>query len=114
MNMYNEEKTISWKVYKNLNHPAKLRGSYWEIYAENDINIKPNEYRRVALGVGYEMSKGLICVSLTSSLKFSLTLLNGIHLEQKLDNIVVCLFNFSKEPMTIKSGSLFCCIKYLK
>ena len=112
--MNNEEKTINWKVYKNLSHPAKLKGSYWEIYAENDINIKPKEYRRVALGVGYEMSKGLVCISISSNLKLRLTLLNGIHLEQKSDNIVVCLFNFSQEPMTIKKGVLFAYIKYLK
>ena len=112
--MNNEEKTINWKVYTNLNHPAKLKGSYWEIYAENDIKIKPKEYRRVALGVGYEMSKGMVCVSISSNFKLCLILLNGIHLEQKTDNIVVCLFNFSQEPMTISKGVLFAHIKYLK
>ena len=113
-NIYNEGKTIKWNVYKNLNHPAKLKGTGWEIYAENDIKIKSNEYRRVALGVGYEMSKGIVCVSISSNLKFRLTLLNGLCLEQKSDNIIICLFNFSQELITIKKGVLFAYIKYLK
>ena len=58
--LYNEEnKTIHWKVFKNLNHPPRLQGTIWQIYAENDIKIKSKEYHRIALGLDYEMSNGL-------------------------------------------------------
>ena len=99
-----ENKTIQWKVFKNLNHPPKLQGTIWQIYAENDIKIKSKEYHRIALGLGYEMSKGLICASIVSDLKHCLTLFNGLCLDQKTENIIICLFNFSKEQTTIKKG----------
>ena len=112
----NEEryKTIQWKTFKNLNYPPKLQGVIWQIYAENDIKLKPKEYHRIALGLGYTMSKGIICVSIVSNLKHCLTLLNGLCLDQEVDNIVTCLFNFSKETITINQGLTFAYIKYLK
>ena len=115
-NVLNNEKikTIEWKVFKNLNHPPRLKGTIWQIYAENDIKLKSKEYHRIALGLGYEMSKGVICASIVSNLKHCLTLFNGLCLDQKTENIVICLFNFSKEQTTIKKGEVFAYIKYLK
>ena len=110
----NVNKTIEWKIFKNLNHSPKLQGSIWKIYAENDIKLKGKENHRIALGLGYEMSKGIVCVSLVSNLKHGLTLFNGLFLDYKTDNLVVCLYNFSKEQTTIKKGELFAYIKYLK
>ena len=101
------------KFLKNLNHPPRFQGTIWEIYAENDIKIKPKEYHRIALGLGYEMSKGVVCGSIVSDLKHCLTLFNGLCLDQKTENIIICLFNFSKELVTIKKGNLFAYIKYL-
>ena len=107
-------KTIEWKVFKNLNYPPRLQGDIWQIYAENDIKLKSKEHHRIALGLGYTMSKGLICASITANLKHCLTLLNGLYLDQETDNIIVCLFNFSKESITIKQGVPFAYIKYFK
>ena len=112
--LYNENKTIEWKVFKNLNYPPRLQGDIWQIYAENDIKLKSKEYHRIALGLGYTMSKGIIGISITANLKNCLTLLNGLCLDQETDNIIVCLFNFSKESITIKQGIPFVYIKYLK
>ena len=112
--LYNEEnKTIKWNVLKILKHPPRLKGVTWETYAEKDIKIKPNEYHRIALGLGYEMSKGVICASIIPDLKHCLTLFNGLCLDQKTENIIICLFNFSQEQTTIKKGNLFAYIKYL-
>ena len=112
--LYKEEtKNITWNVYKILNFPPILQGSIWEIYAENDIKIKPKECHRIALGLGYEMSKGVICASIVSNLKLNLALLNGLFLDQKTENIIICLFNFSQEQTIIKKGNLFGYIKYL-
>ena len=113
--LYNTEyKTIHWNVFKNLNYPPRLQGNIWKIYAENDIKLKSKEYHRIALGLGYTMSKGIICVSITANLKYCLTLLNGLYLDQETENIVICLFNFSKESITIKQGIPFAYIKYFK
>ena len=112
--LYNEGyKTIHWKVFKNLNYPPRLQGVIWRIYAENDIKIKSKEYHRIALGLGYRMSKGIICASIVSNLKHCLTLFNGLCLDQEIENVVICLFNFTKEQTTIKKGELFAYIKYL-
>ena len=113
--LYNTEyKTIHWKVFKNLNYPPRLQGIVWRIYAENDIKIKSKEYHRIALGLGYTMSKGVICASIVSNLKHCLTLLNGLCLDNETEKIVICLFNFSKESITIKQGEIFAYIKYFK
>ena len=109
-----KNKTIEWKVFKNLNRPPRLQGSIWQIYAENDIKLKTKENHRIALGLGYEMSKGVVCVSIVSNLKHCLTLFDGLFIDQKTDNLVICLFNFSKEQTTIKKGEIFAYIKYLK
>ena len=109
-----EYKTIEWKIFKNLNYPPRLQGDIWQIYAENDIKLKSKEYHRIALGLGYTMSKGIIGISITANLKNCLTLLNGLCLDQETNNIIVCLFNFSKESITISQGVPFAYIKYLK
>ena len=118
--VYEEEinyfpKTIEWHSFKNLNYPPKQEEpTRWGIYAEKNIKIKPKDVHRIALGLGYEMSKGVICASIISPLKNQLTLLNGLYLDQKTENTVICLYNFSQETVSIQTGELFAFVKYLK
>ena len=107
-------KTIEWFSFKNLNHPPKQEEpTKWCIYAEKNIEINPKDVHRIALGLGYEMSKVVICTSITSIFKKQLSLLNGLYLDSKTDNIVICLYNFSQEVVNIQMGELFAFVKYL-
>ena len=108
-------KAIRWNSVKNLKYPPrKDNHSKWLITAEKDVMINSGECRRIALDLGYEMSRGIVCASVTQSFKDKITLLNDLFLERKVENMVVCVYNFSNETVTVPMGETFAYVKYLK
>ena len=110
-----KSKTIKWNSLKNLEYPLKKdKRARWEKYAEKTIKINPEACHRIALGLGYEMSKGVVCASITQTYKNRLALLNALFLDHKIENMVICIYNFSKETVSVQMGETFAFVKYLK
>ena len=110
-----KSKTIKWNTLKNLEYPPRKDcHSKWEITAEKTIKINAGACHRIALGLGYEMSKGIVCTSITQSFKNGLALLNDLFLDHKVENMVICVYNFSKETVTVSMGETFAFVKYRK
>ena len=110
-----KSKTIRWTTFKNLEYPPeKDCHSKWLITAEKNITISAGACHRIALGLGYEMSKGIVWASVTQSFKNKIALLNDLFLDHKVENMMICVYNFSKETVTMSMGETFAFVKYLK
>ena len=110
-----KNKTIKRTTFKNLEDPPKKDCySKWLITAEKTIMINAGACHRIALGLGYEMSKGIVCASVTQSFKNKIALLNDLFLDHKVENMMFCIHNFSKETVTVSKGETFAFVKYLK
>ena len=108
-------KAIRWNSVKNLKYPPrKDYHSKWLITAEKNVTINAGECRRIALDLGYEMSRGIVCASVTQSFKDKIALLNDLFLDRKVENMVICIYNFSKETVTVPMGETFALVMYLK
>ena len=63
-------KMIEWVPLQNLKYPAKKVNSItWEIFSQEDIELKPKEVKQLKLGLGFMMSEGIVFVSLANSLR---------------------------------------------
>ena len=58
-------KTIKWIIPEQLRqYFKKVNGNTWEVYAQNDILLKPKEVKYIMLGLGFYMSEGVVLSSL--------------------------------------------------
>ena len=55
--IYYPTKTIKWLIPEQLRqYFKKVNGNTWEVYAQNDILLKPKEVKYIMLGLGFYMS----------------------------------------------------------
>ena len=80
------------------------------MFSQEEMKLKPNEFKHLQLGLGFMMSEGVV---LANSLKYKrCSLQNEINLEDAED-IVVTLTNNSNENVVIREPELLCRVKKL-
>ena len=108
-------KTIKWIIPEQLRqYFKKVNGNTWEVYAQNDILLKPKEVKYIMLGLGFYMSEGVVLSSLNDKLTLKrVSLQNGIYLKDTL-NMVIVLTNNSTENILIPKLTSLCLVCYKK
>ena len=108
-------KTIKWIIPEQLRqYFKKVNGNTWEVYAQNDILLKPKEVKFIMLGLGFTMSEGVVLSSLNDKLTLKrVSLQNGIYISDTL-NMVIVLTNNSSENILIPKLSMLCLVCYKK
>ena len=108
-------KTIKWMIPDQLRqYFKKVNGNTWEVYAQNDILLKPKEVKYIMLGLGFYMSEGVVLSSLNDKLTLKrVSLQNGIYLKDTL-NMVIVLTNNSNENILIPKLTMLCLVCYKK
>ena len=108
-------KTIKWIIPEQLRqYFKKVNGNTWEVYAQNDILLKPKEVKFIMLGLGFYMSEGVVLSSLNDKLTLKrVSLQNGIYLKDTL-NMVIVLTNNSNENILIPKLTSLCLVCYKK
>ena len=108
-------KTIKWLIPEQLRqYFKKVNGNTWEVYAQNDILLKPKEVKFIMLGLGFYMSEGVVLSSLNDKLTLKrVSLQNGIYLNDTL-NMVIVLTNNSTENILIPKLTSLCLVCYKK
>ena len=108
-------KTIKWIIPEQLRqYFKKVNGNTWEVYAQNDILLKPKEVKYIMLGLGFYMSEGVVLSSLNDKLTLKrVSLQNGIYLKDTL-NMIIVLTNNSSENILIPKLSMLCLVCYKK
>ena len=52
-------KTIYWQPLREVKYPAlKINSITWEIFSQEDIELKPKEVKQIRLEFGFIMSEG--------------------------------------------------------
>ena len=113
--IYYPAKTIKWMIPNQLRqYFKKVNGNTWEVYAQNDILLKPKEVKYIMLGLGFYMSEGVVLSSLNDKLTLKrVSLQNGIYLKDTL-NMVIVLTNNSNENILIPKLTMLCLVCYKK
>ena len=113
--IYYPTKTIKWIIPDQLRqYFKKVNGNTWEVYAQNDILLKPKEVKYIMLGLGFYMSEGVVLSSLNDKLTLKrVSLQNGIYLKDTL-NMVIVLTNNLNENILIPKLTMLCLVCYKK
>ena len=108
-------KTIKWIIPEQLRqYFKKVNGNTWEVYAQNDILLKPKEVKYIMLGLGFYMNEGVVLSSLNNELTLKrVSLQNGIYLKDTL-NMVIVLTNNSNENILIPKLTMLNLVSYKK
>ena len=108
-------KTIKWIIPEQLRqYFKKVNGNTWEVYAQNDISLKPKEVKYIMLGLGFYMSEGVVLSSLNNELTLKrVSLQNGIYLKDTL-NMVIVLTNNSNENILLPKLTMLNLVSYKK
>ena len=113
--IYYPAKTIKWIIPEQLRqYFKKVNGNTWEVYAQNDILLKPREVKYIMLGLGFYMSEGVVLSSLNDKLTLKrVSLQNGIYISDTL-NMVIVLTNNSNENILIPKLTMLNLVSYKK
>ena len=108
-------KTIKWLIPDPIRqYFKKVNTTTWEVYAQNDILLKPKEVKYIMLGLGFTMSEGVVLSSLNDELTLKrVSLQNGIYLKDTL-NMIIVLTNNSNENILIPKLSMLNLVSYKK
>ena len=108
-------KTIKWLIPDTIRqYFKKVNTTTWEVYAQNDLILKPKEVKFIMLGIGFMMSEGVVLASLNESLTIKrISLQNGVYLTDTL-NMIIVLTNNSSEPIRIPNLTPLCLVCYKK
>ena len=108
-------KTIKWIIPEQLRqYFKKVNGNTWEVYAQNDILLKPKEVKYIMLGLGFYMSEGVVLSSLNDELTIKrISLQNGVYLNDT-HNMIIVLTNNSNENILIPKLTMLCLVCYKK
>ena len=110
-----QAKTIKWIIPEQLRqYFKKVNGNTWEVYAQNDILLKPKEVKYIMLGLGFYMSEGVVLSSLNDELTIKrISLQNGVYLSDT-QNMVIVLTNNSNENILIPKLTVLNLVSYKK
>ena len=113
--IYSPTKTIKWIIPDYLkNYFKKVNTTTWEVYAQNDLILKPKEAKFIMLGIGFMFCDGIVLTSINDNLtKKRISLQNGIYLNDTL-NMIVVLTNNSSENIQLPKLTSLCLVSYKK
>ena len=108
-------KTIKWLIPDPIRqYFKKVNGNTWEVYAQNDLILKPKEVKFIMLGLGFTMSEGVVLSSLNDELTIKrISLQNGVYLNDT-HNMIIVLTNNSNENILIPKLTMLCLVCYKK
>ena len=113
--IYYPAKTIKWLIPDNIRRFfKKVNTTTWEVYAQNDLILKPKEVKFIMLGLGFTMSEGVVLSSLNDELTIKrISLQNGVYLNDT-HNMIIVLTNNSSVNIQIPKLSSLCLVCYKK
>ena len=113
--IYYNTKTIKWMIPDLIRqYFKKVNDTTWEVYAHNDIMLKPKEVKFILLGIGFILSEGVVLSSLNDELTIKrVSLQNGVYLSDT-QNMIIVLTNNSSENILIPKLSMLCLVCYKK
>ena len=105
---------VEWLPKKDVAYiPVRRPGSQrWDIFAQREITIQPNETAALETGLGVRMTKGWCGVTLGPEILACGCVLRGegVVTENAADGIVITIVNDSASVVTIAEGAPVCIV----
>ena len=113
--IYYPTKTIKWIIPDNVRqYFKKVNATTWEVYAQNDLILKPKEPKFLMLLMDFKMCGGFVLTSLNDKLTLKrVSLQNGVYLDDT-QNMIIVLTNNTSESIQIPKLSSLCLVCYKK
>ena len=88
---------------KNLKHPPSKVGSRYEIFAQKDITLNRQFYKKITLWFGIKLECGLALVNLRESIKSKLDYFNhSMVISESVDHFKMEIFNNTNSDVIVK------------
>ena len=107
--------TIKWTLDQNLKYPpSKVDAATWKIFSQGDIVLQPKEVKRVKLGLGFRMSKGIVFVSSSNIIREKLCSIQNEVIMEDIDDIITTLTNNSGGVVRVRKNETLALVRYKK
>ena len=107
--------TIKWTLDQNLKYPpSKVDAATWKIFSQGDIVLQPKEVKRVKLGLGFRMSKGIVFVSSSNIIREKLCSIQNEVIMEDIDDIITTLTNNSGGVVRVRENKTLALVRYKK
>ena len=107
--------TIKWTLDQNLKYPpSKVDAATWKIFSQGDIVLQPKEVKRVKLGLGFRMSKGIVFVSSSNIIREKLCSIQNEVIMEHIDDIITTLTNNSGGVVRVRKNETLALVRYKK
>ena len=107
--------TIKWTLDQNLKYPpSKVDAATWKIFSQGDIVLQPKEVKRVKLGLGFRMSKGIVFVSSSNIIREKLCSIQNEVIMEDIDDIITTLTNNSGGVVRVRGNETLALVRYKK
>src|ERR1043165_361907 len=108
---------VAWLPKKDAAYiPVKQNGSQrWDIFAQREITIQPNETAALETGLGVRMLRGWCGVTLGQEILASGCVLQGEGvITENVGDIVITIVNDSASVVTITEGAPICIVYHTR
>lgn len=102
-----EPPAVTFQPHTGLQYPCLISGSRWEIKAQTQITIHPQEHKTLQLGMGVIIRKGAVYAAIKQSLREKRLVLHDSIISETANTVIVSIFNNSSEVITIQAGEPF-------
>lgn len=99
---------VRWMLKETKYNPIRRSETTWEIFAQQQLVIKPKETMAVSLQFGVQISAGVILISLKQAIKQNKCSIRNETVLEDVDNIIVVIENHSDNTITVNEGSSLC------
>ena len=107
--------TIKWTLDQNLKYsPSKVDAATWKLFSQGDIVLQPKEVKRVKLGLGFRMNKGIVFVSSSIIIREKLCSIQNEVIMEDIDDIITTLTNNSGGVVRVRENETLALVRYKK
>jgi hypothetical protein len=96
---------VVWHPYENLQYPpVQLEQFKWLVYAQEDIIVAPHGSNMLTLQIGFNLSMGVVLISLDDKLKAVRCSLMNESIAAPSHNIITTIQNNSDKSVIINKA----------
>ena len=106
-------KTVEWKPLPIRCPPEKRSPFSWVIFTQEKLTIQSKGAKSLCLGLGVEMSRGMVLVSLKQDLRLQHCSVQNEILFESVKDIVITVQNNSSKEVVLSPGQELCFVQYL-
>ena len=107
------KKCVKWKPRPDIKYPAQKKNpATWEIFTQSKIVIPPNTSKIILIPFGFELSDGMVIISLKQELKSKKATIHNETILENVESIIISIQNNSSNTLNIDENVPFCFVHH--